>query len=471
MPNWTRNKVIVRGSEAILRKMVAETMTVDINQSLSFDFNTLVPMPKDLSNAVSSTVSKDGASILFENKDFPKSNFINNNFLSRAWVKNQSERTINWALSGFLDSAKPSQDIGSSLVYPNWMGVLSYMQNSDLGMLLPEDRYYDTGFQAIQNIKKYGSADWYDWSLDKWGTKWNACSSTTWNVSGKRKFRADIEFDTAWSAPFPIFQALADKYQVDVQVRVNYEGEPGWEKLDFFPSECNNDFSGKAEHSLDSSLGSTLLCSSKVLLAKLLGSDYLSKDKDTSVLPYVFSHNIWNILSDSSVALDEKINALKKCSKQEILSVNEVGENLLFLAIVLQNADLVRILLECGVDVNQQDGMYGMSPLHTALYWRNGEIINQIVPLADWTVKNKLGQSAGDVAATLGLKKWVEYAVLEKGCSCDFFKNQVVEVEKIPSNLPCLEMVGFIDKALITAAIFGHEKQSTIGCLKKNKKC
>lgn len=28
--------------------------------------------------------------------------------------------------------------------------------------------------QAKELIKKYGYADWYDWSIANWGTKWNA---------------------------------------------------------------------------------------------------------------------------------------------------------------------------------------------------------------------------------------------------------------------------------------------------------
>lgn len=57
-------------------------------------------------------------------------------------------------------------------------------------------------------VASYGTAGlhpkWYDWSIENWGTKWNAyeiCATPD-----------DIRFDTAWSCPVPIVQALADHY-------------------------------------------------------------------------------------------------------------------------------------------------------------------------------------------------------------------------------------------------------------------
>lgn len=32
------------------------------------------------------------------------------------------------------------------------------------------------GRQAFENLEKYGCATWYDWCVQNWGTKWNACN-------------------------------------------------------------------------------------------------------------------------------------------------------------------------------------------------------------------------------------------------------------------------------------------------------
>lgn len=51
---------------------------------------------------------------------------------------------------------------------------------------------------------RYGYPSWYEWRLDKWGTKWNAYEINTDGASDNF-----IEFETAWSAPFPIIDRLS----------------------------------------------------------------------------------------------------------------------------------------------------------------------------------------------------------------------------------------------------------------------
>ena len=50
----------------------------------------------------------------------------------------------------------------------------------------------------------YGKNNWYDWSIDNWGTKWNAYSDAL------DKENNTITFDTAWSCPLLILNALAE---------------------------------------------------------------------------------------------------------------------------------------------------------------------------------------------------------------------------------------------------------------------
>jgi hypothetical protein len=52
--------------------------------------------------------------------------------------------------------------------------------------------------------KRFGADNWYNWQCSNWGTKWNA----------NDVFISDnvISFNTAWSAPVPIFVALSEKF-------------------------------------------------------------------------------------------------------------------------------------------------------------------------------------------------------------------------------------------------------------------
>ena len=74
--------------------------------------------------------------------------------------------------------------------------------------------FEDLGNAYLYNILTYGHDSWYDWCCENWGTKWNACEVY---VSNRM-----ISFQTAWSAPDPIYEALAficDEYDV------TFEGE------------------------------------------------------------------------------------------------------------------------------------------------------------------------------------------------------------------------------------------------------
>lgn len=51
----------------------------------------------------------------------------------------------------------------------------------------------------------YGYPSWYEWRLDKWGTKWNAYEINTEGATDNF-----IEFDTAWAAPHPVIKRLAE---------------------------------------------------------------------------------------------------------------------------------------------------------------------------------------------------------------------------------------------------------------------
>lgn len=65
-------------------------------------------------------------------------------------------------------------------------------------------------------LKKFGASDWYKWNIKNWGTKWNAYDIITeYN---------ELEFQTAWSTPVPIFEALS-KIFPNVIINVRYADE------------------------------------------------------------------------------------------------------------------------------------------------------------------------------------------------------------------------------------------------------
>jgi len=56
--------------------------------------------------------------------------------------------------------------------------------------------------------------DWYDWSVNNWGTKWNTYNTDTgfWNVLEASERILSFWFETAWSPPEPVVEELARRF-------------------------------------------------------------------------------------------------------------------------------------------------------------------------------------------------------------------------------------------------------------------
>jgi hypothetical protein len=63
-------------------------------------------------------------------------------------------------------------------------------------------------------ILKYGYADWYDWSIFNWGTKWNAYDVTEWSINECSEYTASatIYYETAWSPATALWLNVSKEY-------------------------------------------------------------------------------------------------------------------------------------------------------------------------------------------------------------------------------------------------------------------
>lgn len=67
---------------------------------------------------------------------------------------------------------------------------------------------FQEGERAAQALRETGYANWYDWSVANWGTKWNAYEGHLTEEAGEVIFG----FDCAWSFPEPVFEALGERF-------------------------------------------------------------------------------------------------------------------------------------------------------------------------------------------------------------------------------------------------------------------
>ena len=56
-------------------------------------------------------------------------------------------------------------------------------------------------------VEKYGASDWYSWSIDNWGTKWDISDSYADKTDANN---ASASFNTAWAPPLQFYYHLID---------------------------------------------------------------------------------------------------------------------------------------------------------------------------------------------------------------------------------------------------------------------
>jgi len=64
--------------------------------------------------------------------------------------------------------------------------------------------------QAARNLLKYGYADWYDFSVANWGTKWDIGGEGEGQLIHHDANNITLNFDSAWSPPVEAYAKLSE---------------------------------------------------------------------------------------------------------------------------------------------------------------------------------------------------------------------------------------------------------------------
>lgn len=79
-----------------------------------------------------------------------------------------------------------------------------------------------------ENIRKYGHKDWYDWRVNRWGTKWDICE---YELNSIDSDYVEFSGNTAWSYPQGFLDFLVEK-GCDVEnyfTNEDYDGQHKYE--------------------------------------------------------------------------------------------------------------------------------------------------------------------------------------------------------------------------------------------------
>ena len=184
MPNWVKNRIIT-GNKKITEELLKKYGTLSGNdcvKSLELDFNKIIPMPEDLSIEFSS--KSDIALSLYLTSVSPNVDYFGEkeDKLSDVEFDDIKKRISNHLISN-----------NNLIIKKESLFSVLDKFNSEL------DKLIELGQKQVNNIIKYNAANWYEWSIKNWGTKWN---SRALEVDLKE---ASLKFETAWNPAIPIF--------------------------------------------------------------------------------------------------------------------------------------------------------------------------------------------------------------------------------------------------------------------------
>lgn len=219
MPNHVKSIITIKGEASEVKKFLEEVNNhndVDLHEDddakKDFDFNKIIPRPKSLDiESGASTQLAIAAYLLHSEED---SSFNVANVFKK--LQNEPQELLN-ALAKNLSSLvnKVSPDLPNIIINCN-----KFIQKISSSSYMEKEKLLELGKKTYENICKYGFANWYEWSIENWGTKWNCYKTKSCFVAQGDTGEAKIEFFTAWSAPFPVFEKMIQKYP-----NLNFKGK------------------------------------------------------------------------------------------------------------------------------------------------------------------------------------------------------------------------------------------------------
>lgn len=205
MPNWTYNRIKCK-------KEIGDKLLTIKNDIYSLDFNKLIPMPEDLKLDAGS-IESDSISCYYlslnDDEKYKLMKLLKSKeifFHHDYWSKYKKD--IKYYESN-PDKLKNNKD--------NFNGLIDFDDKKHFNSLA------ELGKQYIENIKKYGYPQWYDWCVENWGTKWNVEDDVDVSYN-KNTDEYDITFDTAWSVPSGIVEKYSE-FCNDEEFYWEYEDE------------------------------------------------------------------------------------------------------------------------------------------------------------------------------------------------------------------------------------------------------
>ena len=192
MPNHITNTVKADNWEILKEKLTRQAKTGEENDGgRVVDFNLVIPQPSELD-------IKSGG-VEWRTED----NFYGFSTLEER--KRQQDLKIKPLLDSiYQEGMSLDSFLKATKTLANYKELFSEVY--EIPSSLPNEAIMEDIENVIKgyyNLRTYGYANWYEWRLDKWGTKWNGYHESIDEDSEM------ITFDTAWACPYEVFDELS----------------------------------------------------------------------------------------------------------------------------------------------------------------------------------------------------------------------------------------------------------------------
>lgn len=174
MPNWCSNQLVIIGSDEVLDEIEFK--------GEQFKFQNFVPMPQEIREVSTGMTTING------------------------------EKFHYWKTIGF---DKSCQNCAKNFLNP----CAAHDQSVGLTEL------------EIESLNvRFGTADWMDWAIDNWGTKWDIDVEKKTRTTGQLA----LNFDTAWSPPEQFCLKMSNQYNAVFSLSYCEIGADFWGHDEYF---------------------------------------------------------------------------------------------------------------------------------------------------------------------------------------------------------------------------------------------
>jgi hypothetical protein len=191
MPHHVTTRCVVTGLASEVERFKQSAFRMSPNQQRHFDFNAFIPMPALIAATKNGNVATEGAALVALVRAPVRPGL--RGFFQERFLTRRCERQLRRDRNAHMRKALAMPHQAFREVAQAWLN-----EHPD---------YAEQGEKRLQAIAETGFADWHDWSVHHWGTKWNA-----YDLRVTKEYPLEFSFDTAWDFPEPVFKTITREF-------------------------------------------------------------------------------------------------------------------------------------------------------------------------------------------------------------------------------------------------------------------